>query len=225
MATLSFPIAVTADDQVVWQSSTTWPVSSAVGRNQSNTSQFFGQDWGAASSVYTIQNLLLRWNTSSIPDTAVISSVTLQIYVISIADGAASKNVSGDWTSWTGASDADYSASIGTNAMSSRRINTFTVGQVNSINLDNFGGNVSLTGTTYIRLGSPAPTQTSTDDAVTVANVGSAFQVPTLVINYTLPNTTRMAPDAILSMTNLTGAVTDIDDDPEADDGSWLVAP
>jgi hypothetical protein len=34
----------------------------------------------------------------------------------------------------------------------------------------------------------------------------------------------RLAPDTILTQTNLTGAVTDIDDDPDAPDGLWLIA-
>ncbi len=34
----------------------------------------------------------------------------------------------------------------------------------------------------------------------------------------------RIAPDAIITQTNLNGAVTDIDDDPDSPDGSWLTA-
>lgn len=35
----------------------------------------------------------------------------------------------------------------------------------------------------------------------------------------------RLAPDAILASTNLSGSVTDIDDDPDSPDGLWLTAP
>ena len=35
----------------------------------------------------------------------------------------------------------------------------------------------------------------------------------------------RLAPDALLTQTNLTGAVTDIDDDPDSADANWLTAP
>ena len=35
----------------------------------------------------------------------------------------------------------------------------------------------------------------------------------------------RQAPDAILVQTNLTGAVTDIDEDPDSPDGNWLTTP
>lgn len=35
----------------------------------------------------------------------------------------------------------------------------------------------------------------------------------------------RMAPDAILASTGLTGTVTDIQDDPDTPDANWLVAP
>jgi len=37
--------------------------------------------------------------------------------------------------------------------------------------------------------------------------------------------TERLAPDAILTATNLSGAVTAIQDDPDSPDGSWLTAP
>ena len=36
--------------------------------------------------------------------------------------------------------------------------------------------------------------------------------------------TERQAPDAILAQTDLSGAVTDIDDDPDSPDGLWLSA-
>jgi hypothetical protein len=35
---------------------------------------------------------------------------------------------------------------------------------------------------------------------------------------------TRTAPDAILGMQNLTGALTDIDEDPDSADANWLSA-
>lgn len=35
----------------------------------------------------------------------------------------------------------------------------------------------------------------------------------------------RMAPDTLIDQTGLTGAVTDIQDDPDSPDGSWLTAP
>ena len=35
----------------------------------------------------------------------------------------------------------------------------------------------------------------------------------------------RLAPDVLLQQTNLSGAVTDIDDDPDAPDAAWLTAP
>jgi hypothetical protein len=38
------------------------------------------------------------------------------------------------------------------------------------------------------------------------------------------PTITRFAPDAILAISGLTGAVTVIQDDPDDPDGSWLVA-
>lgn len=37
--------------------------------------------------------------------------------------------------------------------------------------------------------------------------------------------TERQSPDAILASTSLSGAVTDIDDDPDSPDGNWLTAP
>ncbi len=34
----------------------------------------------------------------------------------------------------------------------------------------------------------------------------------------------RIAPDALITQTNLTGSITDIDDDPDSPDGNWLTA-
>lgn len=43
------------------------------------------------------------------------------------------------------------------------------------------------------------------------------------VATWPTPTSQQLFPDAILVQTNLTGAVTDIDEDPDSPDANWLI--
>lgn len=59
-------------------------------------------------------------------------------------------------------------------------------------------------------------------DASTAAQY---LDIDSLTLDNYLATPTRIAPDAILAATNLTGAVSVIQDDPDSPDANWLTAP
>lgn len=139
---------------------------------------------------YTVRNLLVRWDTSSLPDGAILSAARLRAGVGAITN-TDSLNLTADWYDWSPAIDTgDHSHAPGTDAISGIALSTLSTGANQLINLDNTTG-VSLTGTTYLRMhisqraSDAAPTgenlwRSSTYDHTT--NKGLQFEVC-----YTMP--------------------------------------
>lgn len=59
-------------------------------------------------------------------------------------------------------------------------------------------------------------------DASAVAASLSRTDVPTLSTVDNAGGVQRLAPDAVLTQTNLTGALSDIQDDPDTPDANWM---
>jgi hypothetical protein len=117
-----------------------------------------GAERSQVLSTFRLQNALLRFNTSSLPDAANIVSASLTVYVTSVANGDA-RSLSGDWFSWSPSCDStDYSVAAGTNALStsgncgSACQIAMISGGTRTFSLDNANSNVSRTGNTHLRL-------------------------------------------------------------------------
>lgn len=223
MPQVTFNIAASIDDQNVYRRQVaTWPPTSAVLRDTAGGENYLEKDYNAGRNDFSIQNGLFRWDTSSLPDGATVYTASLRMRV-SVLANTDSKSVTAGWYTWDGVSDTDYSQTAETNAISGVAVSSLTVGAYNTFPLSNLQ-NVSTTGVTYLRLHLSDGAQPTGDNYVGYKTIDDVnFIPPQLIVDYSFG--TRIAPDAILAQTNLTGAVSAIQDDPDSPDASWLTAP
>ena len=138
-----------------------------------------------SSGTYGISNGLLRFDTSGLPDDAVITSATLRIYMTAKADGD-NRSLAADWyTAWP-IDASDFTSVAGTTAIAGVDITGLTVQSANDVPLQNLTS-ISLTGYTGLRLhvdgGVPAA-----DNVVQFASLEHTTRPePQLIITYTLP--------------------------------------
>lgn len=224
MPTQTFTVASGADDAQVTTIDTVYPTTTAPSFD-STTAVIYTTRYVTGGS-YLTYNALFRWDTSVLPDSAIVTDATLSIYFWADRANADSLSMSGDWGPLA-FSSADYRHTPLTNAFSGYAFGTPPSSAFANITLSN-PTNVNLTGYTYQRL---HISQRAADAAPTGLNYqgfGSYDNSPTtaaqLIVTYSLP-TSRLAPDAILAQTNLTGAVSAIQDDPDSPDANWLTAP
>lgn len=179
-----------------------------------NAARVFG------GGIYYVDQALFRWDTSPLPDGAIVTGAEASIHVFNVYNVDA-RQVVADWRVMDGTS-ADYSPTAISNAFSGVALASVPVGANYIFTLDNAPANVSLTGMTGLRfhISGTAPTGQNQCQFDTYESGNPAV----LTVFYTLA-TSRIAPDAILSQTNLTGSVSFIQDDPDSPDANWLTAP
>lgn len=138
-----------------------------------------------SANQYGVSNGLIKWNTSSLPDNAVITAATLRIYVTSKSNVDALSLVA-DWYTWSGVT-GDYTATPQSNAYGGIALSSITASADNSLTLINMAANVSRTGYTYLRLhlsDSGAPSGTNQVVIASVADITNPE--PRLDVVYTL---------------------------------------
>lgn len=209
-----------ANDQWIQRVGAAYPPTGAVQRNTATATVQCGHTFDG--STYYTQIALLSFDTSGIPDTDTVLDATLRIWVTDNTN-INTTNVTADWYAWDGVSDTDYTDTAGTNAIAGTSISSLTVGQDNDIPLLNATANVSKTSSSYLRLHGTGGAVTSFNDLQFAAIEHTTQVEARLIVNHV--SVTRIAPDAILAQTNLTGAVSVIQDDPDSPDANWLTAP
>jgi len=158
MAVSTFTIAGSGDDAEPRKTGTSYPPTTSAHQDPTNTFMYAGRRF--TSPTYYVMQSCFRWDTSSIPDSATITSARALIYVQGLEDANA-RNLTADWFDFGGGTptDADYSETAQTGALSALDISTVTVGATNSFTLGNVS-NISKTGFTGLRFhvdgGSPA---------------------------------------------------------------------
>jgi hypothetical protein len=191
-----------ADDGYVQGCDETYPPSGEAYDTATNVSDLWKLEksinWGNSlrcspaedATVYLVKNLLIRFDTSALPDSAVISAASLRLRVQGKVDED-SRNVNCEYyssTNWPIGTD-DYAVTVGTSAftasiasMSDYANNTFTLGSPTS---------VSLTGYTGFRFGvsGDAPAGSNTPSFMTMDAAGTN-EDPLLSVTYTLGTTT-----------------------------------
>lgn len=143
--------------------------------------------------IYYIAVALLRWDTSSIPDTDVVSAATLDIYVETDTANPDSLSVVADWYDYGGSAgvNGDWAnLDSGAAAISGVTIASLTEGAVNTLTLGDYAGNVNKAGYTGLRLGiskraSDAPPTGFT--GLVFAGYESANQEPRLNVTHAAP--------------------------------------
>lgn len=103
---------------------------------------------------YLINNSLLQWDTSDLPDDATVTNATVTFRTGSI-DNADNKTLTCDYFNWGGTAGCTagaYSAAVGSPiALTAKALSAFTPNASNQqITLENVS-NISLTGRTYLR--------------------------------------------------------------------------
>jgi hypothetical protein len=223
----TFTIAASGDDGSIYQVGTSYPTNGSITQYFDHTVVFHGRHTFGAGSFETDAGFF-RWDTSSIPNDATITSASFRGYCSERISDDALSFVMG-WGSWTPA-NGDFSSTPSTNAHAGTAVTSLALNDYNTLALQNAAANVNTTGTTYLkswisqRASDAAPTGINSVQFASFEH--ATHDPPQLIVEWSTgggePEITRIAPDAILSMTNLSGAVGDVDDDPDAPDGSWL---
>lgn len=152
MPTDTFSIAASADDQTIgFQNGVGYPPTGTPSRNTSGGPLWARRRHDTQNDVVVV---LLRWDTSSLPDGAIVSGATLRLFVISKGD-ANGLGLVGEWYLLDNTS-ADYVATPSASAFSSVAISSITEstpdGAQNDFALLNPNPNVNKQGYTGIRL-------------------------------------------------------------------------
>lgn len=143
--------AITDDGYVRKTGSTNWPPDTATDVINNDVAVYPAKELVSAGN-YQIINPLLKWDTSALPDNAVISAASLSIYISNLGANTNSKVMTADWYTWTMAA-ADYTATAGTNAIASWDYTANAVNNAyNTIPLLNADDFISRSGYTYLRL-------------------------------------------------------------------------
>lgn len=225
MAQVLVPIAVTADDQNMERvDGASYPPASTITRTTSDTLVYSSKVF--TNPGYYVRNGLLRFDTgSALPDDAIVTGATLRMFV----DNALtqdSRSFTIGWYVWDGTSNSDYTETAETDAFAGIAMGSVNIGFDNDFVLLNPRAHVSVTGYTHLRThcsGSTAPTGVNIVHGASIDDPTNPE--PRLVVDYVTGGYSRLAPDAILAQTNLTGAVSAIQDDPDSETGVWLTAP
>lgn len=175
---------VSGDDKMAYRSGAVYPATGAITHFTTDANLTV---WRALLGNYNQSNILIKWNTASLPDTANITSATLRTYVISKAN-ADSLSIAMDWRVLDGTS-SDFSHAPLTTAHSGTAISAITASQTYDFALTNLS-NISKTGYTGVRLhvteraSDAAPTG---NNNIVIASVDNTIQVePQLIVTYTL---------------------------------------
>lgn len=189
-ATMTFTITTGADDGRTQRNGATYPPDGTI-TSISNTSGVDitrSDNGGGKDTSVSVKNGLFRWDTSALPDNAVLSSATVTFNVDQILNDDA-RSLTADWyTSWP-IDESDWILSAQTNALSGIALSTFSLGS-NTITLENISTNVSTTGYTGVRFhingGLPTGQNLLQVSSYEVAIIDPST-MPLLTVTYTTP--------------------------------------
>lgn len=225
MPSLTFPITVGTDDGRVLRSSAVSYADVVNATNAYNTSNIRTSAVRSLNAgTYNIQLALLRFNTASIPDTATVTGAVLQLYCTPTLDkfDVDNRNLTGDWTAWTGSAPADWSETAGTDAFSGLDITSISSDGPVNITLSNAVTGVSKTGNTHLRIHVDGGAPTGRNEMGFATYDHTTLQEPNLTVSYTYPVDIGGGRSAYA----MVGEVANIDEDPDGTpDGLKLTPP
>jgi hypothetical protein len=164
---------------------------------------------------------VIKWDTSSLPDGAAIVSATNRLYV-SGKQNADGKGLVGEHYVFVGNNAADYTAGAVDDAMAAVPVAGLPMSGSHDFLLRN-PALISKSGFSGIRYA--LTTGVSGENEVQIASFNhSTLPEPLLIVDYATQQT-KLAPDALVSMSGLSGTVAAIQDDPDDPDASWLTVP
>lgn len=166
MPTATFSIASSADDQLLFNdTSTGYNVTGTLSRSTNDLGMYAARSQYGPSTFRVLVGLM-RWDTSSIPDGATITGATLRLYYYATGANTNALSNTGDWYVFDGTDANDYSHAALTTAFSGFDASAGGFGSYD-IALSNAATNVSTSGYTGIRM---HMSQRAADAAPTGAN-------------------------------------------------------
>jgi hypothetical protein len=103
MSQRTFDIATGADDAVIYANSATWPPPVS-GTNAGEPVSIARKGFPIFAG-YDVANIVLRFDTSSLPDNAQITGASLRIWVTALANGD-TRNLGADYHDWSPSEDS-----------------------------------------------------------------------------------------------------------------------
>lgn len=203
MPTATIPIANGADDAIDYRTGPNWPP--VLG----DTGGFWPLDSGmnatrtyrswATGLEYIVGQVLFRWDTSVIPDTATVTGASFRFYVEESA-AANSGQLGLEWIVHDG-STSIWTLTVVTTAYALTNLSSFPALNEYTIPLTNAIDNINKSGMSglraHISTGGVTPTG---DNYLRFAALEHASAIPPeLIVNYTTYSRTRLAPDGITS--------------------------
>jgi hypothetical protein len=190
MPTDTFPIAVDTDDGTGYRGGVAnWAdigtglfVAEETTTLVASKTQFGGD--------FFVDNAFMRFDTSSLPDIATITSANLLIYAVNIDNGN-SVTYAADFYDFGGEPSVagDWEQTSSGDAISLIEPNNLTEGIVNTVALTGLTG-INKTGYTGIRIAPANTTQPTTINAINIASLEDAPQEPRLEVTYTTSSLT-----------------------------------
>jgi hypothetical protein len=155
---VTFTIAAGTDDGFVGANftSTTWRPPTAGTADATDNDLLVDSNKSGAN--YANWEALLRWDTSSLDDAAVISGAVLRFWATTVIDNDI-RSVIAEWYESGAITTGDYTATPGTNAHEGHPLSGLVVDDYNDLLLIGADANVNRTGFTGLRLAisDPAP--------------------------------------------------------------------
>lgn len=228
MITKQFLVGASADDLWGGYTHTVYPPSSVgtggFGTTNNNIEIIARKRF--ITPNYSSLNIYIRWDTTT-PGDVPVGSVPFAARIIMSCTSKADDNaraIEGEWFNWSSITSASYVDNVTPTAFTAVPVASITLNQNYTFNLMNPRQNINTAGYTGVRLmingGEPAGV-----NQVGFASFDHTTRTePLLEVDY-YEEFNRLAPDAILSMTNLSGTVADIDESPDSPDAAWLTAP
>lgn len=184
MPTDTFSIAATADDKEVRRVSsganeyppagTITHISAAAGIEVART----------GGGTYTTRNICLKWNTSSLPDTALISAALLRVQIVAKSSDD-SRSITCDWYVFDGTS-SDYSTGALTTAHAGTSIASLPSSGSHDFSLIS-PGTISTTSITGLRMHVSGGQPTAFNQMIIADYDHSSLAEAQLLVTYTVP--------------------------------------
>jgi hypothetical protein len=180
--TTAFTVAANADDAIASKTGTSYPPTGTTGISTTTPNIEPSRTYDGTN--YTIRVGLLRWDTSSLPDNAIISEAKLRLYVNTVQN-VDSRDLTADWYTWGPVATGDYSETAQTTALSGTALSGISTGGYREFTLLS-PTTVNLTGYTGIRLHISGGSPTGNNYVQTTAHDNGPSQAAQLEVTYTL---------------------------------------
>jgi hypothetical protein len=185
MPDLTISVAASGDDGTLQGSGATWPPpATAV---DSAAIELYSLKWLTGGTYYFWQPAM-RFDTSPLPDNAVVTAAILRLYIISRDQDDDNRSLSIGYfpsSNWPLGTE-DYLTSDATDAHAGTDLTSLSVGALNDFALTNLA-NISKTGYTGFRLTTTGGAPSGGNNCVIAALEHATLQEPQLIITFENP--------------------------------------